>query len=126
MFAGPPPAATFGRSMYKYDLNQDTVLTSVYKNPVQPGVLNLNVFPNPFSSRISVSFISPLQQTGKFEIYDLSGRKLITVFEGILVNGTNIITRESSELNNLKAGVYMIKLSAGNQVVSKKILHKKD
>jgi photosystem II stability/assembly factor-like uncharacterized protein len=119
-------AATFGRSMYKYDLNQDTVSTSVNENSLPSEVLNINVFPNPFSNRITVSFISPLQQTGKLEIYDLSGRKFVTVFDGILVNGTNKVTRESSELNNLKAGVYMLKLSAGSQVVSQKILHQKN
>ncbi len=30
-------AATFGRSMYKYDLNQDTVSTSVFKQPCSAG-----------------------------------------------------------------------------------------
>jgi photosystem II stability/assembly factor-like uncharacterized protein len=119
-------AATYGRSMYKYDLNQDTILTAVDENQVSQEVLSMKVFPNPFSERISITFTTIDETFGKIEIYNLSGQKIVTVFEGAFIPGINRFSNESAELKNLKPGVYFLRLSLGDQIEIKKILCQKN
>jgi photosystem II stability/assembly factor-like uncharacterized protein len=119
-------AATFGRSMFIYDLNQDTISTSVHEIFHHLANLTINVYPNPFSNRISVDVNTTMEGPGKIELCDISGRINISVFEGIFAACTNNVSRESMELKNLKSGIYLLKVSLGNQVSTKKIVHRKN
>ncbi len=116
-------AATFGRSMFTYDLNQDTLSTSYYEYFQTDKNFPVSVYPNPFTNRISVVVNSNVAQTGKIEICNISGRKLITLFEGKFVSGVNEISDESL---NLDPGVYFLKVWLGEHQITKKIVHRRN
>lgn len=117
-------AATFGRSMYTYDLNQDTLTTSYEERPVFFNTLNFEVFPNPFMDQFSIKMQSTIQNQGKIEICDLSGKTVLTIYRGIFVKGENHFNFGSAELQNLNPGIFIVKLYCGEDVFSKKILHR--
>jgi photosystem II stability/assembly factor-like uncharacterized protein len=119
-------AATFGRSMYKYDLNQDTLTTSVFENIDSSEPFSINAFPNPFHNQLSIIVKSSAEFKSKVEICDLSGRILLNLFEGTFTSGVNTISAESADVNKLNPGIYFIKVDFGDRVVSKKILRQKN
>lgn len=116
-------AATFGRSIYTYDLNQDTLTTSIEERPVLFNTLNFDVFPNPFTDQFSIKVQSTIQNQGKIEICDLSGKTILTIYRGIFVKGENHFNFGSAELQNLSPGIFIVKLHCGEDIFSQKILH---
>ncbi len=73
----------------------------------------VNIFPNPFSSKASLTFTIPEKMEVRIEIYDLSGRMLVQVFNGTLMPGAQLLDLDLPELRN---GVYFcrISLNCGN------------
>jgi hypothetical protein len=115
-------AATYGRSMYSYDLNQDTTTTSLKNNFTYFEIRDMEIFPNPFREKITVSINSAVQVQGKLEICELSGKIIMSVFNGVINRGLNNFTVDSPEIIKMKRGIYLLNLSFGDQVISKKIL----
>jgi hypothetical protein len=74
--------------------------------------LKATVYPNPFTDRIIISGIS---ETAKATITDLSGRKIVELTE---VTNNQMITG----LEELPAGVYILKLEEGAKVFSQKLI----
>lgn len=89
------------------NLNQQ-IVTSV----PQLQDLKATVYPNPFTDRIIISGIS---ETAKATITDLSGRKVVELTE---VTNNQMITG----LEELPAGVYILKLEEGAKVFSQKLI----
>ena len=79
------------------------------------------VFPNPACGSVSFSFVIPEQGPVSLDIFDISGHRVMNVFEGVLVPGEHDI---ASELN-LETGLYFYRLStdggsaAGKLVISR-------
>jgi hypothetical protein len=115
-------AATYGRSMYSYDLNQDTLLTSA--QPVISGIdfESVNVYPNPFKSAVNILFNSQIAVSGKVEVYDISGKRVASLYEGKLKSGLNEFRWRPV---NTLGKVFLVKITAGGNSVTKKILYDK-
>ena len=115
-------AATFGRSMYAYDLFQDTILTSVQKPLPDISVSDISVFPNPFSEKVQVKFYLPMRENGEISILNSSGEKVKVIFSGRLHKGENNF--QWNTINTLP-GNYIVNMRIGNEIISKKIVHVK-
>ncbi len=115
-------AATYGRSMYTYDLFQDTILTSVQDVGFDVSKMSVSVFPNPFSEKVQVKFYLPKRENGEILILNSSGEKVKVVFSGGLQKGENKFQWEAI---NTKAGNYIIYIKIGDEIISKKIVHVK-
>ncbi|MCF8367641.1 MAG: T9SS type A sorting domain-containing protein [Bacteroidales bacterium] len=113
-------AATFGRSMYTYDLLQDTVLTRV--NNISDFIPEVIVFPNPWMDILYISF--SLRQSGSvsIELFDLSGKLVYKNEKREFLSGDNQILASSSATGIEKCGTYILKLGMNNVEVSKKII----
>ena len=112
-------AATFGRSMYKYDLSKTTSVKETTSS-----LTSLTVLPNPVSSSAKISFQLDEQQQGKIELYDLSGKLVSTLYEGVFTKGENeFIWNPSENKNNvLSNGTYICRIISGKMIGTKKIL----
>jgi len=77
----------------------------------EPDVQGIALFPNPFSD---VFILSPVHAHGRYEIFDLVGRK---VLEGYLPAGNNARIDASS----LPAGTYVLRVSLDKGVFMKKL-----
>jgi hypothetical protein len=82
------------------------------------------VFPNPFSSRASISY--QLSRAGRIDlaVYDMLGQKVTSLASGVREAGAHqAVWNGTDELGNQVAtGLYFIKLEAGDQTLTTKVL----
>ena len=109
-------AATFGRSMYKYDLGSTTPVTEQITS-----LASLTVYPNPVNTSAKINFHTNEQQQGRIELLDLSGKLVSVLYNGILNKGDNEFTWNASENNALPSGTYICRILADKTITSKKI-----
>ncbi len=82
----------------------------------------VNLYPNPFSNSMNISFVLDQPAFVSVTLLDLSGRVLETVAEGNFPAGLHDIQAASSGsgISALEQGVYLIRFSSGNDVVYRK------
>lgn len=76
-------------------------------------------YPNPFNPSTTIRFEIPKVQKVQLKIYDILGREIQTLYDGIAPAG--IISVEFNA-ENLASGMYIYRLSTENEVFSKKML----
>jgi CubicO group peptidase (beta-lactamase class C family) len=76
----------------------------------------ISLYPNPASGNVSISFKTPVTSKTKLELYDISGKLIKNLYEGIL----NKDVRQKIELQtkSLRSGIYIVNLQTGNGIVS--------
>jgi zinc metalloprotease ZmpB len=79
----------------------------------------LPAFPNPFSDRANLAFTLPEAEEVDIRLYDLLGREVALIQSGILSQGAH---RTVVERNNLVAGVYLLRVRAGNEIRVRKLV----
>jgi hypothetical protein len=75
---------------------------------------SIEVFPNPTTSNITVTFKVDETTNANLSVYDVVGRKVITILDGQLPNGEYTY---NEDLGQLEAGIYMVTLSLENDGV---------
>jgi hypothetical protein len=80
------------------------------------------VTPNPFQSRLTIRFQIPIKILVRVGVYDIGGKRVGSVIEKELEPGVYASQWQSE---NLAAGVYFIKVQAGDRTVVKKAVHLK-
>lgn len=75
--------------------------------------------PNPFSGLTTISFQLSKPKQISLDVFDMLGRKIHTVTEGVLPDGKHDLTFDGSYLTN---GIYMIVLTTENQKIVQKII----
>ncbi len=120
-------AATFGRSMYRYDLNQDTLSTPVNDVTMLTNTISADVFPNPFSSFVKI-VIYNRDKEGKItiEICDGNGQFVSSVYEGNIEKGINNFSWKVDRSEGLARGIYFLKVKVGRQNLTKKLIYLSD
>jgi len=76
-------------------------------------------YPNPFNAQTSIEFSIKKNNFYTFEIYNLLGQKIETIFEGFKTVG---IYRINYNANLLSSGVYYYKLSSDEKNITKSFL----
>lgn len=107
-------AATFGRAMFKTEI-------PIYFGTHSPQSFgNVRVSPNPFSQQWQISVVVLEREKACLDLYDLSGKKLKTVFEGELPAGAQTIELDGGDLPK---GVYILQLrGAKGSAVCRKVV----
>jgi hypothetical protein len=79
-------------------------------------------YPNPFNPRTTISFT--LKQTGgtTLKVYDLLGREVATLVDGVTSTGNHSITFSGEQLSS---GVYFYRVISGSFVETKKMILQK-
>jgi uncharacterized lipoprotein YddW (UPF0748 family) len=79
-------------------------------------------YPNPFNPRTTISFT--LKQTGvtTLKVYDLLGREVATLVDGVTSTGNHSITFSGEQLSS---GVYFYRVFSGSFVETKKMILQK-
>lgn len=72
---------------------------------------SIQVFPNPTTSEITVTFKVEETTNANLSIYDVVGRKVITILDGQLPNGEYTYNKD---LGQLEQGLYMVTLNLEN------------
>lgn len=76
-------------------------------------------YPNPFNPITAISYELPASQKISLDIYDLSGHKVRTLVNDFQEAGYYTVTFNA---NTLSSGMYLYRLSAANESITKKML----
>ncbi|MDX1531256.1 MAG: glucoamylase family protein, partial [Rhodothermales bacterium] len=83
-----------------------------------PLVLALDVFPNPFARRAVVRFTTPTAGPVRLRVYDLLGRHIATLADGVHPVGAHPVAWPAADL---ASGVYVLQLEAGGEVRTRRV-----
>ncbi|MBU0692901.1 T9SS type A sorting domain-containing protein, partial [bacterium] len=78
-----------------------------------------NPYPNPFNAETTIPFSIYTSQHVTLSIYDITGREITKLSDGVLAAGQYNVKWNS---NTTASGVYLIRLIAGNEIHTAKIL----
>jgi hypothetical protein len=92
-----------------------------------PGVVldgnNIQIYPNPFKEEVNITFNIATQSDAQLAVYDLQGRKVVTLLAGQLPAGQYSYVKN---LGKLVPGMYMISLSSDTEAPIVQKLIKQD
>ena len=114
-------AATYGRSMYSFDLAQigfgPTGVESIVDSPAER-IDVLENYPNPFVSSTTVRFSLQAASDVLVELYDLTNRRVAILQDAYLSAGVHEIAWEGQDMSGreVAAGRYFCRVQAGEQV----------
>ncbi|HFA49394.1 MAG TPA: T9SS type A sorting domain-containing protein [Bacteroidetes bacterium] len=109
-------AATFGRSMLKYDIS---TLGAVPTKEQLSFQRSLNIYPNPVLGFTKIIFEMPRGEKGKIEVFNLNGSLLKTMADQYFLQGKNEV---EIDFSGLPSGMYLVRLAAGGLVFTKKVV----
>ena len=93
--------------------------TALGINEVNRAVLNYKVYPNPVSEQLNVEF-NLLEKTNILgEIFDVTGRKVKTLFNNNYSLGTHRLDFDTSDLNG---GVYFVKITLEGESFTERVI----
>lgn len=95
-------AGTFGRSMFKVEMPPSVGTYS------PQAIENVLIRPNPFHQMASLSWMVPQTQQLEVALFDLSGKRVTTLFSGVLSAGEQTLDIDGNEW---PSGVYILKIS---------------
>lgn len=82
-------------------------------------VNDLNIFPNPVSNRFGLYFTLKENSSVNAQLYSLNGELLKQLINEKINEGT---VNRQFDVNNLSAGIYLLKLNVGEASVTRKIV----
>jgi photosystem II stability/assembly factor-like uncharacterized protein len=115
-------AATYGRSMYSYDLYQDTLATSIYSPAAGSLLTKINIYPNPFRNFLIAEVGCSQPVRANIEICSIRGERASLLFTGDMKPGKNRFNWTREQLGMLKDGTYFLKVTTGRQSCTRKII----
>ena len=105
---------TYGSSVWTGTRHYNSVKFSHSENPL------IRISPNPASEKITVDLDLPIESTIKLELYDILGRRIALLADGIY-SGENQIYFNSA---NLSSGIYTIILSGSKNESQKLVINR--
>ena len=81
-------------------------------------VLDQN-YPNPFNPATVISYQLPASSLVSLDVFDMTGRKVATLVNGQVPAGEHQVTFNAASLSS---GMYMYRLQAGTQIMTKKMM----
>ncbi|MEA3478003.1 MAG: T9SS type A sorting domain-containing protein [Bacteroidota bacterium] len=107
-------AATYGRSMYTFDLN---ALVGISNQALLLHEDEVTVYPNPCSNTTRLLVTRHASRVTSIDLYDISGRKIRRLSDEEKLPGRYEI---EIDVRDLPAGVYFIRIQSGGQVTTRK------
>ncbi|RJP82229.1 MAG: T9SS C-terminal target domain-containing protein [Candidatus Zixiibacteriota bacterium] len=96
----------------------DTSSISPYTRPHLQRVMDLSLSPQPGNPTTSISFQLPFAQEVDLAVYNLQGARVATLASGRMEAGSHTLEWEAK---GLASGVYLVRLKAGGEEVTKKL-----
>jgi hypothetical protein len=78
--------------------------------------------PNPFTGQTRIPFYLPSSASITLSVHDITGREVATITQGAYASGHHESTFDA---NDLPAGTYILKLTAGSETVTRNMVHTK-
>lgn len=120
-------AGTHGRGFWRAPFPKKDASICDYKKKVRSGLdyinnikIKFDIFPNPTTDKINVSFESRVGANYSLAVYDMAGRS-VKRQSYRTIPGDNII---NTDLSGLQNGKYIVRLESGDNIVGGKIIIK--
>ncbi|MFH1862431.1 MAG: T9SS type A sorting domain-containing protein [bacterium] len=84
--------------------------------------IGCSIFPNPFNSTTAIRFSLPDPQPVSVSVYEIGGREIATLTEGVLEVGSHELKIDAS---CWASGIYVVRLSTSETIIQQKIIHVK-
>jgi len=100
-------------------------LTASEGGPVLPDDFELSQnYPNPFNPTTQISFTVPRAMTVSLDVYNVLGKKVATVFDGMADAGHNTVTwdGQSDDGATVASGIYFYRIKADDFVKTRKMV----
>ena len=76
-----------------------------------PSTFSLNQnYPNPFNPATVISYQLPVSSSVKMEVFDLTGRSIATLVDGVMPAGYHEVSFDAS---GLSSGIYIYRIQSG-------------
>ncbi len=117
----------FGRDLWIFgwtaldQLGYVGIISSIEEEQLNTSPTNYDLaqnYPNPFNPSTKIQFSLPEANNVKLTVYNVIGQEVAVLVDGLRNAGTHEINWDASELTS---GVYIYRLEAGAQVISKKM-----
>lgn len=83
-------------------------------------------YPNPFNSTTNISYTLPKTQQVSVALFDVLGRQIATLYDGVQTAGSHTFSLNLSELDlNLSSGIYFYRLSTPESQMTRKMVYMK-
>ncbi|MEL6769729.1 MAG: PA domain-containing protein [Bacteroidota bacterium] len=123
---GTPSVATFALvpGLDKYEMFANAINCAIEYCPAvetttEAGTYRLaSVYPNPVATTAIVGFTLPTSEQARVEVYDLLGRRVAVVAEGVRPAGTHTVTLDAT---GLPSGVYVVRLSTASVALAERV-----
>lgn len=81
-------------------------------------------YPNPFNPSTNITFTLPGETQASLSIYNIEGRLVKTLVNGLIGGGLRTVTWDGTDANGnpVSTGVYLYRLRAGGNVMTKKMI----
>jgi hypothetical protein len=106
-------------SAYIYNLGENNIERHEDTASIPTGFFISHAYPNPFNSTTTITYGLGTPSPTRLAIYDLAGRKIVTLFDGYKQAGNHTATLSA---NDLPTGIYFVQLKASDQVFTQKIM----
>ncbi len=114
---------SFGEGEYDFLLvktGADPVSVPDIINPVLPEQISLfPAYPNPFNSTTTISYGLPSSDCVSVQLYNLSGERISTLFEGDQQAGVHSMTMSASDM---PSGLYFAKLTSSSRTAVERLI----
>ncbi len=82
-------------------------------------ILEVENYPNPFNPVTVIRYELPQNSQVRLEVFDMLGRRVAVLVDGLIEAGTHEIPFDAS---NLASGVYLYRLTAGQVVQTRQMV----
>jgi len=97
----------------------DQQMTGIEGGPVLQAAVLQTPTPNPFSSATAIRFELPASSPTRIDVYDVSGRLVDTLMDGMMTTGIHSVEFDGS---GLVSGVYLVRLTSGSECATAKVV----
>lgn len=97
----------------------DLQMTGIEGCPLLQAAVLQTPTPNPFSSATAIRFELPASSPTRISVYDISGRLVATLMDGMITAGTHSVEFDGS---GLVSGVYLVRLTSGSDCATAKVV----
>ncbi|MCX7996095.1 MAG: T9SS type A sorting domain-containing protein, partial [candidate division WOR-3 bacterium] len=80
---------------------------------------NLEIYPNPAYDKLTIHYVLPERSMVNLSLYDVSGRLIETMVNGVKGSGYH---QKTLKISHLPQGVYFIRLNLDNNCIIRKIV----
>jgi len=102
----------------------DDLVTAVDDTPAKSGVTVHQNVPNPFNPSTRISFDLQQREDVSISVYDVKGRLVHTLFDGVLEAGPHSVDWDgtSAEGTRVSSGVYLYVVRTSTETVSRRMV----